>query len=159
MFRRTKETETRYEFNMDELLSYFKKRDYVNMNYKVSEKGSDDEKISKEIKRSLENVKSITGFERVNQFYLIYHSENTLAMKNLFKKYMELSKQVTGKEGLYNKANIDIENYIVREDNRTTFYMIRVGSDMVKVCSPVTMEEEMKRVLKEINEFVYKREK
>ncbi len=159
MFKRTKEKPMEFVFGMEQVLAYFKEKDFKEVNYKLSEQPSDDEKITKEIKRCLENVEWMKGFQHKSQVYLIYHSENTISMKTLFKKYTELSRRVTGKKGHYNKANDEIENFVVRDEEQTTLYMIRVGSDIIKVLCPVEQEEEMKQVLKELNSFVYKREK
>ncbi|MDO5294859.1 MAG: hypothetical protein Q4F05_19160 [bacterium] len=157
--RHKREKSTQFILDIDQVVAYFKAGNYIETPYKAIANGDGSDKLSKEIRRALDHVEWIKGFEYLDQFYMIYHGQSTQQMKVLFNKYRELSISVTGKDGYHKQANDEIENYVVRDDKNTTLYMLRVGNDLVKACVSWEEEEQMKQVFSTLNSFVYKREK
>lgn len=158
IFKTRKQQSIDYMYEIDKVIEYFEKGDYIETSYKVKSKSQENDKLSKEIRLVLETMEWIKGYEHVNQIYMIYHGKDDVQAKALFHKYIKLSENITGKDGVYRKANHDIENYVSREED-TILYMIRVGNDVIKVCASIEQQEEIKRVLTQLNEYVYKQQK
>lgn len=154
-----KDTTTQFMFDIEEVVSYFKEGNYIERPYKIAENVDENDKLSKEIRRALEHVEWIKGFEYIDQLYMIYHGNNAQQMKTLFHKYIELSVSITGKEGHHNQGNDEIENYVMRDEENNTLYILRVGSDLIKACVPLENQDELKHVFSTLNSFIYKREK
>lgn len=157
MFGRKKETEYRFIFDIEEVIQYFETNNYIGTKYKKNESKQSQDRLQKEINRYMEQMEWIKGYESIGTHYVIYHGNSTRWTALLFSKLKELAEKTARSNGCYSKANKDIENFVIRDEEDMTFYMLRVGADIITTCVPRMQEEEMRTVFTSLNNYVYKR--
>lgn len=155
MFGRRKKKKEQFVFDIDSVIGYFEDNHYVGTRYRKTMTAQDH--AEREIVSYLNHMEWIRGYEAVGINYVIYHGRSRYWSNMFFKRLKEVAQNTTGTEGVYNNANMDIENFVIRDSEGMTFYMLRVGEDLITTCVEKEREEEIKRVFENLNTFINKR--
>lgn len=157
MFGRKKEIGYAFVLDTEQVIQYFKENNYIETTYKKRKNTMGKDRAIKDMASCLSHIKWIKGYELFGLSYLVYHGENSSWAGRLFENLKETAEQSAGSTGACSQVNEDIENYVIRDIEGMTFYMLRVGADIISTCLPREREEEMKKVFTLLNTFVYKR--
>ena len=155
MFGRRKKKKEQFVLDIDSVMAYFEDNHYVGRRYRKTATSKDH--AEKEIVDCLNHMEWIHGYEAAGINYVVYRGKSRYWSDSFFKKSKEVAQNTAGAEGLYNNANSDIENFVIRDSQGMTFYMLRVGADLITTCVEKEREEEIKRVFGELNTFIAKR--